>query len=667
MNLTVTTRIAGGAGLVVLLLILVSFTGLQGVSRIDDALTAITDKSTPMLIAGSDDVSSLLKSVVEVNQFHRSKTDTEMGESEKKYQSLMKTNRASSALLKEIAHDYPEVLTTLEASDRSIIQFSKIVPVIFEKHRLDISLGKKIEVLRDEFEEIADELDSNLYDLADEFQDDPVAETLQDMSNMVRETTVIVTDALVISDQAEFESVTQEVNVLIEDLVNEFNSVQENSLLIESEVFSSAKEALNSFKGLTVAKGNISEIYSAQLAARSQAKNFLNQSNAAVTEAQLHLNEVFSKIKELNLSIKKDASNQVDSSRMMLIAFALIAIFIAILVNYWVLHSITNPLKEVLRVIKRVSKGDLTEKADVYRQDELGMLSNGFNDLIDALRGMLKEIGNSSQQLAAAAEQTSTVSQQSHKNINHQKNQVDKVVMAMGEMTSTVDEVSNGADKTLAEVKKANKDTLDGQSVVQESITTINQLASEIEGASGVIDQLADYSNNIGTVLDVIRGIADQTNLLALNAAIEAARAGEQGRGFAVVADEVRTLASKTQDSTSEIQKMIERLQAGTTEAVAVMTTSRNVAQHSVNQTEVAGQSLQKITQAVSVINDMSTLIGGAVEQQSRVSKEMHENVLSISEIADRTASGASENLSSSRGLASLAAHMQKLVSQFKY
>ena len=162
----------------------------------------------------------------------------------------------------------------------------------------------------------------------------------------------------------------------------------------------------------------------------------------------------------------------------------------------------------------------------------------------------------------------------------------------------------------------------DGQGVVEGSIDAINRLAGEIERAATVTDKLDEYSTNIGAVLDVIRGIADQTNLLALNAAIEAARAGEQGRGFAVVADEVRTLASKTQESTSEIQDMIERLQTGTREAVSVMQSSRGEAQNSVEQTAIAGESLSKITQAVSVINDMSTHIASAAEEQSSVSQE---------------------------------------------
>ena len=236
----------------------------------------------------------------------------------------------------------------------------------------------------------------------------------------------------------------------------------------------------------------------------------------------------------------------------------------------------------------------------------------------------------------------------------------------MAEMTATVNEVANSANSTLQEVQGANAETQTGQEIVRQNIATINSLASEIESASGVIYKLNEYSDNIGSVLDVIRGIADQTNLLALNAAIEAARAGEQGRGFAVVADEVRTLASKTQESTSEIQGMIERLQNGTKDAVTVMEKSQDEARISVDQTAKAGKALESITRAVGVINDMSTHIASSAEEQSAVTNEMHENITTISSLADQTAQGSNESLDASQQLAKLAAELKQMVSQFK-
>ena len=666
MNLTVTARIAGGSGLVILLLISLSFTGLSGVSSIDEGLTAVTDKSTPMLISGSENMSSLLQATVEVNRFHQSRDSGELTTFENNYNELMKKNGTSSKALAAAAQDYPEVLNSLKSSNKAIDQFSELVPQVFEKHRRDLSLGSSVEGMRSDFEDVADELDSILYDFSDDLGSGTASTNLQSMSNMVREATVTVTDVLVNDQAAAVSAASRDIDALVKDFDSKFAAVQSDSNATSNDYYSDALAAIEKFRNLTVNSGNILSTYSQQLAVRAEAKQNLSDSDAAATQALSHLNSVFTKVKGLTQSIKEDASDKVGASRTLLLGFAVVAILVAAGVNYWVLQSVTNPLGEVLRVIGKVSKGDLTEKAQIFSEDELGKLSNGFNDLIDALRSMLKEIGSSSQQLSASAEQTSAISSQSNENINHQKEQTDMIATAMTEMTATVDEVANSANNTLMEVQKANNETKDGQAVVQDSINTINKLASEIESAAVVIDKLDQYSTNIGAVLDVIRGIADQTNLLALNAAIEAARAGEQGRGFAVVADEVRTLASKTQESTSEIQEMIERLQTGTREAVTVMESSRNEAQNSVEQTARAGESLEKITQAVTVINDMSTHIASAAEEQSSVSQEMHQNVSSISEMADKTSQGASENLSASQELARLAEHMQKLVGQFK-
>ena len=543
-----------------------------------------------MLISGSENVSTLLKASMEVNRFHQSEDVSQLAGFETSYNNFMDANKSSANALSQAASKYPEVVKSLKQSQQSISQFSEIVPKVFDSHRNDLTLGEQIQNMRSDFEDVADELDSYLYDFADDVGEGNIAETLQSMSNMIREATVTVTDVLVTDDTNALGVAIKDIDALAKDLDSKFAVVQGDASATSNEYYSDTQATLTKFTQLTVGSGNILDTYQRQLSVRANALNFLAQSDSVALEAQTHLNNVISKVTALTQSIKEDASDKVNSSRTWLISFAVIAIVVAVGVNFWVLQKITGPLNEVLRVIAKVSDGDLREKAQVFSEDELGKLSNGFNGLIDALRSMLTEIGHSSQQLSSSAEQTTAISSQSNENISHQKEQTDMIATAMTEMTATVDDVANSANNTLLEVQKANNEAVDGQKVVQDSIETINKLAQEIERAAAVTDKLDQYSTNIGAVLDVIRGIADQTNLLALNAAIEAARAGEQGRGFAVVADEVRTLASKTQESTSEIQEMIERLQTGTREAVAVMKSSRGEAQNSVEQTAVAGE-----------------------------------------------------------------------------
>lgn len=667
MNLTVTARIVGGAGLVMLLLILLSFFGLRGISSIEDGLNSVTDKSTPMLISGSENLSSLLEATVAVGQYHKSSMLADLGDIESSYQTSMQQNETSAGALKLAAQDYPAVLSSLNSSQENIESFKQVVPQMFSAHKNDLSLGERIDNMRGDFEDVADELDTYLFDFSDDIGGGSTADTLQSMSNMIREATVTVTDTLISDDRNTLNSAIRDIASLVEDLDSSFASVQQDSSATNNEYYSDTLASLTKFKQLTTSGENILSIYQQQLDERQKAEGLLTQSSQIATEAKSHLRAVFTKVKGLTQNIKDDAADKVSTSRTLLIVIAVIAIAFAVGINLWVVRSITGPLNEVLRVIGKVADGDLTDKAQVFRKDELGKLSYGFNALIDALSSMLKEIGSSSQQLSASAEQTTEISRQGNDNINHQKEQTEMIATAMTEMTATVDEVANSASNTLLEVQKANDEAIDGKRVVQDSIETINRLAEEIEQAAQVTDKLDQYSTNIGAVLDVIRGIADQTNLLALNAAIEAARAGEQGRGFAVVADEVRTLASKTQESTSEIQEMIERLQDGTREAVAVMKSSRNEAHNSVEKTAVAGESLNKITEAVNVINDMSTHIASAAEEQSSVSLEMNQNVTSISEMADKTAQGSSENLAASQELARLAEHLQILIAKFKY
>jgi len=667
MNLTVTARLAGGAAIVIALLIAIAVTALSGVSSISDGLNAMTKKSAPMLVAGSESVSSLLKARVVVNRHHQSRDMAELAAFEDEYQQLISANQRSMSQLASLAETYPEIKNTLQKGANNIKDFMQTVPELFAAHNQDLQLGAKIESVRGDFEDTADELDSNLYDFADEVSLSSTSDALTNMSNMIREATVVVTDTLLLDDIAQVRSAVKDIGALVADLDKSRATVDADTGARANEYYSDTMKNLDRFKQLVTGDDGILQIYIKQLQTREKAKQLLTQSDEEANQALDYLNQVFQLIKHENEAIEASSQETVSSSRTMLITFAVIAIIAAVGLNFWVVTSIRAPLNEVLRVIDKASSGDLTDMAKIDSSDELGILAKGFNGLIDALRNMLREIGSSSQQLSSAAEQTAAISSQSANNINNQKEQTDMIATAMTEMAATVNEVANSANNTLQEVQAANLETTEGQKIVQESIAAINNLASEIEQAARVINKLDEYSTNIGAVLDVIRGIADQTNLLALNAAIEAARAGEQGRGFAVVADEVRTLASKTQESTSEIQEMIERLQSGTREAVSVMETSQQEAKNSVTKTESAGQSLARITKAVTVIHDMSTHIASAAEEQSAVTQEMHQNVEAISKVADETAMGAKENLQASQELARLAEHLQQLVMRFKF
>ena len=345
----------------------------------------------------------------------------------------------------------------------------------------------------------------------------------------------------------------------------------------------------------------------------------------------------------------------------------LLALVIGILVALYISRMITSRLNYVVDRAKAIAGKDLTGEALLVKgDDELAELSRSINAMSDSLHTIIQKVLNSTGQLGAATEQLSNTAEKTSQNIFEQQSQTEQVATAMTEMSATVQEVSQNIASTAQAAQEANMETSEGQKVVGDSIKAIQKLAGQIENAAEVIHKLEQDSENISAVMDVIRGVAEQTNLLALNAAIEAARAGEQGRGFAVVADEVRTLAGRTQQSTEEINQMIEKLQTGSRTAVEAMTQSQEEAQSVVEQASKAGTSLSAISTAVERINDMSTQIASAAEEQSATAEEINRNITNITEMANETSSGAQETAAATDELSRLGSELQGLVGQFK-
>ncbi|HSJ48518.1 MAG TPA: methyl-accepting chemotaxis protein [Gammaproteobacteria bacterium] len=331
-------------------------------------------------------------------------------------------------------------------------------------------------------------------------------------------------------------------------------------------------------------------------------------------------------------------------------------------------RSITRPMEIAVQAMEDISEGegDLTRRLQVQGKDEMAQLSTSFNKFIDKIQEMVQQVSGATTQLAAAAEEMSIITSETSQGVYQQRSETEQVATAMTEMTATVQEVAGNAESAAETASEADSQAASGRSVVNNTINSIGRLAQEVETASDVISRLEKDSEKIGAVLSVIQGIAEQTNLLALNAAIEAARAGEQGRGFAVVADEVRNLASRTQSSAGEIRQMIEALQTGARNAVAAMEAGRSQAQSSVEQADNAGQALQSIASAVNKIKDMNQQIAEAARQQGQVAEDINQSVINITHIADSSSTGTEQLAEASHDLARLSSELQTLVGSFK-
>ncbi len=337
------------------------------------------------------------------------------------------------------------------------------------------------------------------------------------------------------------------------------------------------------------------------------------------------------------------------------------------IVNYiLVKYVLLSKLRRIADVANAISAKDLSHSCGLQSDDVIGEIVDSFNNMTGTLRNMVSQVHKATEQLGGAAAQLSQSTEQSTQRVRQQQRETNHMVEAIHEMADSNRAVAESASEAVAAVDEANSNSHSGRRVVNQTIDDINRLASEMDQAAGVLAKLEADSENIGGVLDVIRGIAEQTNLLALNAAIESARAGEAGRGFAVVADEVRNLASRTQQSTQEINQMIERLQEGARQAVSVMQQSREQTHRSMEQAGQAGQALDAIAGAVDNISSMNTRIAAASEQQRASAETIERNVMAISDIAEESVEGAHQVSQASEELNLLAERLRSYVTDFK-
>jgi methyl-accepting chemotaxis protein len=375
------------------------------------------------------------------------------------------------------------------------------------------------------------------------------------------------------------------------------------------------------------------------------------------------LAELFSK----QVSIESQKSQEhYAKSRMIVSLFIVLAALATVALAMLLTRSIVKPLGEALGAAESVAGGDLTRPIETHGNDEVSRLLKALATMQKNLRDTLQSISGSAAQLATAADELNAVTLDSTQSLQQQNNEIEQAATAVTEMTTAVEEVARNAVSTSDATRQSSESASLGQQRVSDTVEAIGALASDVQVTGGLVQSLANQSQDIGKVLDVIRAIAEQTNLLALNAAIEAARAGESGRGFAVVADEVRALAYRTQQSTQEIEQMVQGMRNGATQALDSMQASSTRAASTLAMAERAGEALQTITASVSEIHERNLVIASAAEEQAQVAREVDRNLVNIRDLSVRSATGADQTSASSHELSQLANSLRTMVQRFQ-
>ncbi len=645
MNFSVGQRIAGGFIVAVFLSVLIAIAGFVAINFSKQSINKIGHYSLPLTQSAGELHSALVEMQLQILRFNKNSELKALDSIEVEIKANALKIRDNIKKIDQLVKEKPDILNLLKNLGETFNRFYLITNDILISHKSDSSLGVDVKKKQRFLSDLSDSIEVGI--------------TNSDADSSVKN---VMADNIINLTKLSFLGLEKNNPAAVMGVIKQWTSIAKQ--LPQKDIFGDdLQKKLAQFEDNTIGEQGLLPLYKNQLTQRGLSEKNLIEIEALQVSLDNHISQVTKLVEQESLSITQQANTSSTWGIRTLLIFTCMALLCAAIISFWIIKSISVPLLQVMNLMRAAIKGDLNYTIEVIRKDELGELANSVQPLISQLRSLVKQMASGTEQLSTATAQSSAASSQSFAHIDKQKQQTDHLASSLAEMSTSVSKVAFGAGTALASVEEANVKRISAEETMNTHVEKTRHLSIGLNAAVLSMDKLRECSVQIGKVLDIIRNIAEQTNLLALNAAIEAARAGEQGRGFAVVADEVRTLASRTESSTSEIQQMIEQLQCISNSAGHDILKSRDTAEAGVAEVIHASELLHMVGDSINSIREMNVQIVHSTQQQTQVANTLNESVATIVSLAKHSQTAAQASFESSKHLASLA-EQQRIITQ---